>query len=319
MAYSFDDANAAERHTTQYFEMFVNRGIYHQGWTAVTRHSTPWVMAELPAIDADVWELYGAGRLDTGAQPRGRTTREAGPPPASVPERGDEVQRAAARRPARGALQPRHGRSAAAHPRKSPGPVRRAWAGCTENSILRLKNKSHAITADLVIPDGGATGVIVAQGGAFGGWTSVRPTRAGPPTATTCSGSNASRSYGTDPIPAGDHQVRVEFAYDGGGLGQGRHGDLFVDGSQVGEGRVDATVPMAFSADETMRRWKRHGDAGHGRHPEGRDRVQRADPWVELDIGDDAEDADHLISPEERYRRRDGPPVAGRPVPVIGA
>ena len=59
MAYSFDDADAADRHTTQYFEMFVNRGIYHQGWTAVTRHSTPWVMAELPAIDNDVWELYG--------------------------------------------------------------------------------------------------------------------------------------------------------------------------------------------------------------------------------------------------------------------
>ena len=60
MAYSFDDAEAAERHTTQYFEMFVNRGIYHQGWTAVTRHSTPWVVAaQLPAYDDDVWELYG--------------------------------------------------------------------------------------------------------------------------------------------------------------------------------------------------------------------------------------------------------------------
>ena len=56
---SFDDATAVDRHTTQYFEMFVNRGIYHQGWTAVTRHSTPWVMAELPSIDRDVWELYG--------------------------------------------------------------------------------------------------------------------------------------------------------------------------------------------------------------------------------------------------------------------
>jgi arylsulfatase len=62
MAYSFDDADAAERRETQYFEMFCNRGIYHQGWTAVTRHSTPWVMVpDLPAFDDDVWELYGPG------------------------------------------------------------------------------------------------------------------------------------------------------------------------------------------------------------------------------------------------------------------
>src|SRR5436309_2748210 len=56
---SIDDAEAADRHETQYFEMFVNRGIYHKGWTAVTRHSTPWVMSpEMPAFDDDVWELY---------------------------------------------------------------------------------------------------------------------------------------------------------------------------------------------------------------------------------------------------------------------
>ena len=59
MAYSFDDAGAAERHTTQYFEMFCNRGIYHEGWTAVTRHSIPWMATEMPAFDDDVWELYG--------------------------------------------------------------------------------------------------------------------------------------------------------------------------------------------------------------------------------------------------------------------
>ena len=59
MAYSFDDAEAAERRETQYFEMFCNRGIYHQGWTAVTRHSTPWVGdRRCRAFDDDVWELY---------------------------------------------------------------------------------------------------------------------------------------------------------------------------------------------------------------------------------------------------------------------
>ena len=79
MAYSFDGASEAERHDTQYFEMFCNRGIYHQGWTAVTRHSTPWVMGQpLPPFDDDVWELYDTGRLDPGARPGGRDAGEAG-------------------------------------------------------------------------------------------------------------------------------------------------------------------------------------------------------------------------------------------------
>jgi arylsulfatase len=61
MTYSFDNPDASDRHETQYFEMVANRGIYHRGWSAVTRHSTPWMMGgeESPAFDDDVWELYG--------------------------------------------------------------------------------------------------------------------------------------------------------------------------------------------------------------------------------------------------------------------
>ena len=77
MAYSFDDENAAERHDLQYFEMFGNRGIYHQGWTAVTKHSTPWTTDPPPPFDDDVWELYAPGRLDAGAEPRRGAPREA--------------------------------------------------------------------------------------------------------------------------------------------------------------------------------------------------------------------------------------------------
>ena len=69
MLYAFDDAKAAEAHETQYFEMFCNRGIYHKGWTAVTRHSTPWdASSPLPAFDDDVWELYDTGKDWTQAQ-----------------------------------------------------------------------------------------------------------------------------------------------------------------------------------------------------------------------------------------------------------
>ena len=72
MLYSFNDAEAPERHETQYFEMFCNRGIYHKGWSAVTKHRTPWEMggAAMPAFDDDVWELYdGNTRLDAVQRP----------------------------------------------------------------------------------------------------------------------------------------------------------------------------------------------------------------------------------------------------------
>ena len=171
----------------------------------------------------------------------------------------------------------------------------------SENSILVLKNKSHAITADLVVPDGGARGVIVSQGGAFGGWT-VYAHEGRPAYCYNLFGLQRFKVYGADPVPSGDHQVRVEFAYDGGGLAKGGTATLFVDGTKVGEGRVDATVPMAFSADETC-------DVGSDTATPVTDDIREGETefngrvrWVELAIGDDAEDADHLISPEERYR-----------------
>ena len=75
MRYSFDAADAPDRHETQYFEIGGNRGIYHQGWTAVTKHATPWIaMAELPAFDDDVWELYGP---DDWTQAQGPLDRDA--------------------------------------------------------------------------------------------------------------------------------------------------------------------------------------------------------------------------------------------------
>jgi hypothetical protein len=107
-------------------------------------------------------------------------------------------------------------------------------------------------------------------------------------------------SSGSDPIPAGEHQVRMEFSYDGGGLGKGGDVVLFVDGEKVGEGRVEGTVPMVFSADETT-------DVGSDsatpvsddygpKNSEFTGRVR----WVQMDIDAAAEDVDHLISPEER-------------------
>ena len=124
MAYSFDDAGADDRHTTQYFEMFCNRGIYHEGWTACTRHSTPWMATEMPAFDDDVWELYAPDDWSQAHDVSSEQPREARRASAPVHHRGGEVQRAAARRQAVRAVQSRPRRSSAARQGDVTAPLR---------------------------------------------------------------------------------------------------------------------------------------------------------------------------------------------------
>jgi arylsulfatase len=171
----------------------------------------------------------------------------------------------------------------------------------SENSVVGMKNKSFAITAEIEVPEGGANGVVIAQGGAFGGLALYA--RDGKPAyCYNLFGLERFKVYGADAMPAGVRQVRVEFTYDGGGLGKGGDVTLFVDGQQVGEGRVEGTVPMLFSADETT-------DVGSDTATPVSDDYGPRDSrftgrvdWVQIDLGDDAVDADHLVSPEERYR-----------------
>ncbi|HWL48741.1 MAG TPA: arylsulfatase [Acidimicrobiia bacterium] len=300
MAYSFDDGKAAERRETQYFEMFVNRGIYHKGWTAVTRHSIPWVMAENPPIEDDVWELYGP---DDWTQANDLSKEQ--------PKKLLELQRLFQIEAVKYNVFPLDDRRAerfnsdiAGRPQLIKGNSQMLFGGMgrlSENSIVVIKNKSHAVTAEVVIPDSGAAGVIVAQGGAFGGWT-LYVKDGKPAYCYNLYGLQVFKVYGEEALPSGDHQVRMEFDYDGGGLGKGGTARLYVDGNKVGEGRVDATVPMAFSADETT-------DVGSDSGTPVTDDLGPKDTvftgrvrWVQIDLGKDAEDADHLISDDERYR-----------------
>jgi arylsulfatase len=300
MAYSFDDAGADDRHTTQYFEMFCNRGIYHQGWTAVTRHSIPWVSTEMPAFDDDIWELYGP---EDWTQAHDLAKER--------PEKLAELQRLFLIEAGKYNVLPlddrrfeRFNPDLAGRPQLVRGNSQLLFGGMgrlSENSVVALKNKSHAVTAQVEVPETGANGVIVAQGGAFGGF-SLYVQDGKPAYCYNLFGLQRFKVYGSDPIPAGDHQVRMEFSYDGGGLGKGADVVLFVDGKKVGEGRVDATVPMVFSADETT---DVGGDSAtpvsddYGPKDSGfTGRVR----WVQLDIDAAAADVDHLISPEERLR-----------------
>ncbi len=134
----------------------------------------------------------------------------------------------------------------------------------SEGSTISIKNKSHQVTAELTVPDGGAAGVIVTQGGQVGGWSLyVHDGRL-----KYCYNFFGIQHFITaadEPVPAGRHQVRMEFAYDGGGLAKGGTVTLYYDGKPVGSGRVDMTIPMGYSADEACDVGSRHRIAGVAR------------------------------------------------------
>ena len=288
MAYSFDGASEADRHETQYFEMFCNRGIYHQGWTAVTNHSD--ALGAGSALRRFPGRRLGARRHEYGlepvARPRRRDARE-------VPEL-QKLWIAEARKynvlPLDDRRIERFNAELAGRPELVNGNTQTLYGGMgrlSENCVLNIKNKSHAVTAEVVVPEAGAKGVIVAQGGAFAGWSLYA--KEGKPELLQPVRTAAVQDEGRAAIPAGTHQVRMEFAYDGGGLAKGGTVTLYVDGDKVGEGRVEATMPMVFSADETAdvgatslpgqrrlrrrdQRLHRHGQLGADRPRRGRRR-----------------------------------------------
>jgi arylsulfatase len=166
---------------------------------------------------------------------------------------------------------------------------------------VATKNKSHSLTAEIVVHEGGALGVIVAQGGAFGGF-SLYAHEGKLAYCYNMFGLQRYKVYGREPMPAGEHQVRMEFTYDGGGLGKGGSVDLFLDGDKVGEGRVESTVPMVFSGDETTDVGTDGGTPVSDDHGPKETEFNGRINWVQFDIDEAAEDLDHLITPDERYR-----------------
>ncbi len=215
--------------------MFGNRGIYHKGWTAVTRHRTPWLLVgeKAPAFDDDVWELYDTSVDWTQFEDvSARASREAARAAAAVPDRGDAQQRAAARRPRRGAAacptiagRPMldQGQPAAALRRHGP-PV--------ENSVRQHQEQVARGHGGDRRARGRRAGRDHRAGRQHRRLGAVRAWRAGCAIATTSSASSASTSSRDRELPAGKHQVRMEFAYDGGGLGKGGTVTLYLDGER---------------------------------------------------------------------------------------
>ena len=249
MVYSFDDADAAERHETQYFEMFGNRGIYHKGWTAVTKHRTPWetgAEVKTPAFDDDVWELYDTTTDWTQAHDLA----------AEHPEKLHELQRLWLIEAVKYNVVPLDDRFAErGAARDRPGGRRwsRASGSCcsrgmgrlTENSVVWFKNTSYALTAEVDVPESGAEGVIVAQGGVTGG-LSLYAKDGKPKYCYNFFGLSATTSRARRTIPPGDAPG--------------------ADGVRL------------------RRRWRRQGRHGHALHRRrrGRRRPHRADRGLPL-------------------------------------
>jgi arylsulfatase len=302
MVYAFNQTDAPERHDLQYFEMFGNRGIYHHGWSAVTKHKTPWVMVggDMPAFDDDVWELYDGAGGDF-SQKRDLAKEQ--------PERLAHLQRLWLIEAVKNGVLPLDDRGAerlnselAGRPSLIKGTSQIFFAGMgrlTENSVVSIKNKSFSITADIDVPEDGAEGVIIAQGGRFGGWT-LYAKNGHLKFVYNLLAIQEFASTATVPIPSGRHQVRMEFAYDGGGLAKGGDVSLFHDGEAVGQGRVEATQAMIFSADETTDIGYESGTTVTDDYTGQGSRFTGKVHWVQLDTG--ADDHDHFIDPEERLR-----------------
>ncbi len=303
MAYSFNDAKAAEQHETQYFEMFGNRGIYHKGWTAVTRHKTPWLLMgeKTPAFDDDTWELYDTTKDWTQAKNLAK----------QMPEKLHELQRLwlieATRYnvlPLDDDLAKRLNSDTAGRPQLIKGNSQILFGSMgrlSENSVLNIKNKSHSVTAEIVVPATGVEGVIIAQGGNIGGW-SLYAKGGKLKYCYNLLGIQQFYAESAAALPSGQHQVRMEFAYAGGGLGKGGTVTLYVDGKKVGEGKVAATAAMIFSADDGC-------DIGVDTgSPVSPDYGSRGNEFsgqvkgVQLAIAADAVSPDHLVAPEEAVR-----------------
>ncbi|MCU7529630.1 arylsulfatase [Prescottella equi] len=300
MAYSFHDAAAPERHVTQYFEMLGNRGIYHRGWSAVTKHRMPWQIPGGPGIafDDDVWELYDGAADWTQARDLAK----------EYPERLRELQRLFLIEATRYNVLPLDDRTfervlpgLSGKPRLVPGNRQVLLPGMQallEMHIVNCRNRSWSLTAQVDVPDGGARGVILNLGGHAGGWSFYF--RDGRPTfCYNLFGIERSYIRAPDTVGVGLHQVRSEFAYDGGGLGKGGTVTLFVDGTAVAEGRVERTEPIGFGYE--------FSDVGRDslstvtpEYPTGDNAFTGRIDWVQIEAGEDGHD--HLVDPADVVR-----------------
>ncbi len=252
LLYTFNDADAPERHTTQYFEIFGNRAIYRDGWLARTVHYAPWDSSgKRKPLEDDVWDLYHVQEDFSLAN------NLASEHPEKLAEMQALFMTEAAKYhvfPIDDRLIERTNPALAGRPDligdRTSLTLYEGMNGMLENTFINVKNRSMKITAEIEIPEGGASGALLVQGSRYGGWSlHVREGR--PAYEYNFLGLERFVVEGPDPLPAGPATVVLDFAYDGGGLGKGGTATISVNGEQVAESRIGRTQPNVFSADET--------------------------------------------------------------------
>lgn len=248
--FSFDDAKAADRHTTQYFEMFGNRGIYSNGWVACTRHSIPWILTKNPPLTSDTWELYNVDQDFSQANNLADNN----------PEKLKELQELFTQEATKNHVFPiddrrseRFNAEIAGRPdlmgSRTALTVYEGMTGISENAFINIKGKPYTITSEVELKDGNTSGVIISQAGRFGGW------------ALYMKGGKVKHEYNffglehtniasPKTLAAGKHEIKYQFVPDNPNPGAGGKCTLFVDGQKVAEGTIPKTQPFAFSADE---------------------------------------------------------------------
>ena len=301
MAYTFDDAEAPDRRVTQYFELFGNRGIYHQGWSAVTIHRNPF-MKDPVTWDDDVWELYD------GSTDWSQAVNVADKYPDKLAELKDLFLIEAAKYnvfPLDDRRTELTNPDIAGRPDLLAGRTTMTFypgmGQLMENTVPNVKNKSHAVTADIEIPEAGANGVIIAQGGRFGGW-SLYVKDGVLKYVHNYVGINEYPVVASEPLPVGRSIVRYEFAYEGGEeTGKGGTGALYVGDKKVGEGHLEQTVPFTFSLDETLDIGRDLATPVTDDYPMGDNAFNGRIYWVTVDIGENA--VAYYEPPENIYNR----------------
>jgi hypothetical protein len=249
MMYSFDDPKAASPRHIQYFEMFGNRALYKDGWIATARHGRlPWetMGGSTGDFDQDKWELYNLAE----------DFSEANDLSAKYPQKLAELQNDFWVEAKKYDVLPLDDRFAErGDPRLRPSLIAGRteftyYPGATripEPSAADTKNKSHTITAGIEVPQGGADGVLVAEGGTAGGYTLY--IKDGKPVYEyNYFAHERYRITSSEALSPGPAVIRVDFKYDGG-IGKGGTLSLFINDKKVGEGRIEKTCPGRFGAE----------------------------------------------------------------------
>ena len=288
LMYTFNEENAADRHRTQYFEIFGNRGIYHQGWTACTKHRTPWrtVDSGAPDFADDVWELY-----DTDDWTQARDLA------ADHPGKLLELQELFLIEAARHQVLPLDDRfvelflpEIAGRPSLTMGrssvTYPRGTRDLPQDVVPNVRNRSHTVTADVYVEAAG-TGVVVSQGGAFGGWSLYLLDGR----LTYCHnvvGIWIQHVRAAEAIEPGHHEIGFDFDYDGGGFGKGGLITLSCDGAEVASERIERSTPFAFSVTDKFHVGVNRGTPVSDDYPALNNAFCGDVAWVRIDTGDDA-------------------------------